>query len=68
MIIDDEVGLKERSEDTRYILILHRNETLSTESVGTLNKIDLIPNYMPVLGTADLGICRYVPMRKRVYI
>ena len=30
---EDEVGLKEKPEDTRYIKILHRNKTRSTGSV-----------------------------------
>ena len=31
---DDEVGLKEKPEDTRYIKRLHQNKTRSTGSVG----------------------------------
>ena len=42
-MIDDEVDLVEKPEDTRYIK-LHRNETRSTGSVGKLNIMDLIPN------------------------
>ena len=30
---EDEVGLKEKSEDTRYIKRVHRNKTRSTGSV-----------------------------------
>ena len=30
---EDEVGLKEKPEDTRYIKIIHRNKTRSTGSV-----------------------------------
>ena len=54
-MIDDDVCVKEKREDTRYIQILHRNETHSTGSMGKLNILDLIPNFMPSLGTADLG-------------
>ena len=36
MIDDDEVGLKEKSEDTRYMKRLHRNKNRSTGSVGKL--------------------------------
>ena len=53
MIDDDEAGLKEKPEDTRYIKRIHRNETRSTGNVGKLNRIDLIPNFMPSLGTVD---------------
>ena len=35
-MIDDEVGLKEKPEDTRYIKRLYQNETRSTRSVGKL--------------------------------
>ena len=36
MIDDDDVGLKEKPEDTRYIQRLHRNETRNTGSVISL--------------------------------
>ena len=43
-MIDDDVGLlKEKPEDTRYINILHRNETRSIGSVDKLNIIEFIP-------------------------
>ena len=48
-IIDDEVGFKEKPEDTRYIKRLHRNEIQSTGNVGKTK--DLISNFMPLLGT-----------------
>ena len=54
----DEVGFKEMPEDTRYIQILHRNETWGTGSVGKLNIMDSLPDYMPLLGTADSGMGR----------
>ena len=50
-IIDDEVGMKEKPEDTRYIKRLHRNETRECGKTK-----DLIPNCMPLLGTADTGM------------
>ena len=34
MIDEDEIGLKEKPEDIRYIKILHQNEIRSTVSVG----------------------------------
>ena len=42
MIDKDEVGLKEKPEDTRYIKKLHQNETRST---GRAGKKELDPNY-----------------------
>ena len=36
MINDDEVGLKEKPEDTIYIKKLYQNETRSTGSMGKL--------------------------------
>ena len=42
-------GFKEKPEDTRYIKRLHRNETRNTGSVGKLNIMDSIPNFMPSL-------------------
>ena len=52
MIDDDKIGLKEKPQDNRY--------TINTESVGKLNIMDIIPNCMPLLGTADLGMDRFV--------
>ena len=43
-IDDEEVGLKEKPDDTRY-----------TGSVSKLNIMDWIPNFMPSWGTADSG-------------
>ena len=60
MIDDDEVGLKEKPEDTRNIKRLYQNETWSTGSVGKQNIMDLIPNVMPLLGTTDPGMGRIV--------
>ena len=56
--IISEVGLKEKPEDTRYIQIVHQNETRSTGSVGKLNIVVLIPNFMPLLGTVNSGMGR----------
>ena len=47
VIDDDEVGLKEKPEDTRYIKIIHQNETQRTTSVGKLNILDLMPTLCP---------------------
>ena len=47
MIDDDEVGLKEKSADTRYIKRLH--ETRSIGGVGEHNIMDLIPNFIALL-------------------
>ena len=41
MIGDDDVGLKEKPEDARYIKRLHQNETWSTTSVGKLKRMDM---------------------------
>ena len=52
MIDDDEVGLKEKPEDTRYMYIKwsHKNKT---QRLGCGQTKDWIPNFMPLLGTAD---------------
>ena len=55
MIDKDEVGLKEKPEDTRYIKQINQNKTRST---GVLAN-DLIRNFA-IIGTADSGKCRYV--------
>ena len=55
MIDDNYDGLKEKPEDNRCINRLYGTEAWNCGSVGKLNTIDLIPNRMPLLGTADSG-------------
>ena len=60
MLDDEDVGLKEKPQDTGYIKRLHPNETQSTGSVGKLIIMESIINFIPLLGTADLGMGRFV--------
>ena len=54
----DEVGLKEKPEDTRYIKRLHQNET---EAPGVWAK-DLTRT-LPLSGTANSGMGRFITAR-----
>ena len=53
---EDEVGLKERPEDTRYIQRLHQNKSRSTGSAGKGFDSQLLS----LLGAAYSGKCRCV--------
>ena len=53
MIDENKVGLKEKTEDTRYIKKIHKNKTQSTGSAGVRAK-DMIPNFA-IIGNCRLG-------------
>ena len=57
---DDEVGLNEKPDDTRYIRRFNRNETQSTGSLSKLKIMDLIIKFNPLLKTAVWGMGTFV--------
>ena len=46
---------------------LHRNEARSNRSVGKLSTMELIPNVMPILGTAYSGMGRNLIISNTMY-
>ena len=64
MIDEDELaGQKSQKTlpvDTSKRLPVHQNKTQSTGSVGKLNIMDWITNFMQSLRTADSGMGRYI--------